>query len=89
MKLLQELQQLKEEIDKQQQLLSQQVAASEKHQLQETRLKSTIAQQTKLIDYLQGSGKSPESRGFGRLKVCTITSACNVLALHLVDCMCM
>lgn len=69
MKLLREVQQLTAELAQQEQVLSQHRIAGEKHQLQETRLQATIAQQTKLIDYLQGLGRSPESKGLGRIKV--------------------
>ena len=69
MKLVKETQQLTAKIAQQEELLSQQRAVSERQQLQETRLQATISQQGKLIDYLQGVGRSPESKGLGRLKV--------------------
>lgn len=69
MKLLKEMQQLSAEVAQQKQVLSQQRMLSAEHQLQDTRLQATIAQQSKLIDYLQGVGRSPGSKGLGRLKV--------------------
>lgn len=70
MKLVREKQQLTDKVTQQEEMLSQQRAASEWQQLQETRLQATISQQGKLIDYLQGVGRSPEAKGgLGRLKV--------------------
>lgn len=66
MKLLRESQQLNGELAEQKQVLSQQRMLSADHQLQETRLQATIAQQGKLIDYLQGMGRSPDSKRAGR-----------------------
>lgn len=67
MKLLRESQQLSSELAQQQETVKQQQAASEKHQLQETRLQATIAQQSKLIDFLQGV--TPESGSQKKTKV--------------------
>lgn len=69
MKLLKEMQDTNDEVLQLKQMLSQQRMLSAEHQLQETRLQATIAQQGKLIDYLQGVGRSPEAKGLGRLKV--------------------
>lgn len=69
MKLLRETQQLNAELAQQEQILTQQKKLSEERQLQDTRLQATIAQQRKLIDYLQGVGRETETRGLGRLKV--------------------
>lgn len=69
MKLMREMQQLTTKVAQQEEQLSMQRAASERQQLQETRLQATISQQGKLIDYLQGVGRSPEAKGLGRLKV--------------------
>ena len=69
MKLLKETQEANDELSQLKQTLSQQRMLSAEHQLQETRLQATIAQQGKLIDYLQGMGRSPEAKGLGRLKV--------------------
>lgn len=69
MKLVKEVQQVSAEVAQQKEMLSQQYMLSAEHQLQETRLQATIAQQGKLIDYLQGMGRTPESKGLGRLKV--------------------
>lgn len=68
MKLVKEVQQRNLELVQRDQVLDQQRMASDKHQLQETRLQSTIAQQNKLINYLQGVGTSPQPRGLGRIK---------------------
>ena len=68
MKLLKVSQQLSSDLAQQQEAVKQQQAASEKHQLQETRLQATIAQQSKLIDFLQGV--TPESGGQRKTKVC-------------------
>lgn len=69
MKVLSEIQEKSSEITQRDKTLLQLRAASEEHQLQQTRLQATIAQQGKLIDYLQGMGSSPgESRGIGRIK---------------------
>ena len=73
MKLTREMQQLTSKVGQLEELLSQQRSASEAHQLQETRLQATIAQQGKLIDYLQGVRKSPEPKRLGKLKVCHVT----------------
>lgn len=67
MKLLKESQELSSELARQQETLKLQQASSEKHQLQETRLQATIAQQNKLIDFLQGM--SAESKGQKKKKV--------------------
>ncbi len=48
-------------------MLSEQRSAADAHQLQETRMQSTIEQQSKLIDYLQGVGVSPRSTGLSKL----------------------
>ena len=54
-------------------VLDEQRTSAQAHQEQETRMQSTIQQQTKLIDYLQGVGTSPSSKGFGRFtKVVTM-----------------
>lgn len=68
MKLLRESQQLNDKLAEQKQVLSQQRMLSADHQLQETRLQATIAQQGKLIDYLQGMGRSPDTKRAGRAK---------------------
>lgn len=62
MKLVRESQELSSELAQQQEILKQHQASSEKHQLQETRLQATIAQQSKLIDFLQGQGVMSDSR---------------------------
>ena len=90
MKLVREMQQMTSKMAQLEELLSQQRAASERQQLQETRLQATISQQGKLIDYLQGVGRSPENKGLGRLKasgmhVCCLLHACGC-ELH-VTCM--
>jgi hypothetical protein len=70
-KVVKEAQQVSAEVLQLKQTLCQQQMLSAEHQLQETRLQATIAQQGKLIDYLQGVGRSPEAKGLGRLKVTT------------------
>lgn len=75
MKLLKEMQQVSTEVSQQKQTLNQQGVLNAEHQLQETRLQATIAQQGKLIDYLQGVGRSPEAKGLGRLKVSCMSHA--------------
>ena len=69
MKLLRETQQLNAELAQREQILTQHKKLGEERQLQDTRLQATIAQQGKLIDYLQGVGQETETRGLGRLKV--------------------
>ena len=69
-KLVQESQervsQLSQETVARERVLEQQSAAAQTHMIQETKLQSTIAQQSKLIDFLQKP--SPPSRGV-RFKV--------------------
>lgn len=76
MKLVREMQQVTGKVAQLEELLGQQRAASERQQLQETRLQATISQQGKLIDYLQGVGRSPENKGLGRLKASVLHVVC-------------
>ena len=63
--------QLSQETSARERAMEEQRAAVESHMIQETKLQATIAQQNKLIDFLQNS--SPPSRGSRlRFKVCTV-----------------
>lgn len=71
MKLSKESKQHESELSTTAAVLDEQRTAAQAYQQQETRLQSTILQQTKLIDYLQGVGVSPQSKKLGRFsKVC-------------------
>lgn len=47
-------------------VMEEQKTAAQAHHEQETRMQSTIQQQIKLIDYLQGVGTSPPAKGLSR-----------------------
>ena len=87
MKLLSESKIQNSELAQQEQILNQQRLASEEHQLQETRLQATIAQQNKLIDYLQGVGSSPESKGLRKIRKVCLVDCCTVPCHRVLVCL--
>lgn len=73
MKLMREVQEREAQLAKSEadrtRVLNEQKSHAKAHYIQETRLQATIAQQSKLIDYLQKVGTiSPRSGGFDRIK---------------------
>ncbi len=48
-------------------VLNEQKSVADAHHLQETRMQSTIEQQSKLIDYMHASGTTPRVSGLGKL----------------------
>ena len=73
MKLVREVQEREAQLAKSEadrtRVLNEQKSHAEARYIQETRLQATIAQQSKLIDYLQKVGTiSPRSGGFDRIK---------------------
>ena len=81
---------LSQEVVVRERALEQQKAAAETHLIQETKLQTTISQQSKLIDFLQKP--SPPSRGV-RFKVHTHThivldSTMHILLIGWYLCLC-